>query len=277
MIISLLDEAWRNALIAGGLTAIAAGIMGVYIVIRRMVSISGSVAHASLSGVGLGLLAGINPVLGALLLTPPAALGMGMVVKKTKLPEDTAIGMLWATGMALGVILAALAHNTANLSIYLFGDIFSVADIDLILMGILDGVIILVIFRFYHEFLSFSFDEEFSRIVGVPTNLLYFLFLVLVAFTVVTMVRVVGIILMIALLTIPAALSRRLTARMPQMILLSCVFSLAFIFAGLFVSLQLSLPSGAVIAILCGVVFLLFLVFSSQRFKSENTGEWLKR
>lgn len=263
-------EAWRNALIAGGLTAVVSGIMGVYIVIRRMVSISGSVAHASLSGVGLGLLTGISPLLGALLLTPPAALGMGVVVRKTNLPEDTAIGILWAMGMALGVILAALAHNTSDLSIYLFGDIFSVTAIDLILMGILDLIIILVVYRFYREYLSLSFDEEFSQIVGVPTRFLYYLFLILIALTVVTMVRVVGIILLIALLTIPAALSRRLTEKLPRMMLFSCLLSLVFIFAGIFISLQFNLPSGAVIAVLCGVTFLGFLGLSSQKHKSKN-------
>lgn len=271
MVIALLFGAPRDALIAALLTAIAAGIVGVYIVIRRMVSISGSVAHASLSGVGLGLLTGISPILGALLLAPPAALGMGIVVKKTKLPEDTAIGILWATGMALGVIMAAMAHKTSDLSVYLFGDIFSVSDLDLILMGVLDVIIILVILRFYHEFLSFSFDEEFSQIVGVPSRFLYLLFLVLIAFTVVIMVRAVGIILMLALLTIPAALSRRLTVNLPKMMLLSFLFSMVFIFAGLFLSLHFNLPSGAVIALICGVVFLLFLFLSSWWIKKGNS------
>jgi zinc transport system permease protein len=265
-------EVIRNAVISGLLAAVAAGVIGVYIVIRRMVSISGSVAHASLSGVGLGLIAGINPLIGALILTPAAAVGMGVIVKKTKLPEDTAIGMLWATGMAIGVILAALAHNTSDLSIYLFGDILTVPDVDLVLMGVLDLIIVLTVLRFYKEFLSISFDEQFSQIVGVSTTPLYFLMLFLIALTVVTLLRVAGIILVIALLAIPAALSRRLTFSVPRMMLLSCLFSTLFTISGLFISLQFNLPSGAVIAILCGLVFIVFLALSRPRYKPNRSG-----
>jgi zinc transport system permease protein len=267
---ALTFETIRNALIAGLLAAIAAGVIGVYIVIRRMVSISGSVAHASLSGVGLGLIASFSPLIGALVLTPVAAVGMGVIVKKTRLPEDTAIGILWATGMAIGVVLAALAHNTADLSTYLFGDILSVPDSDLILMGVLDVVIILAVLRFYREFLSISFDEEFARIVGVSTLPLYFFMLFLIALTVVALLRVAGIILVIALLAIPAALSRRLTFSVPKMILLSCLFSAFFTFSGLFISLQFQLPSGAIIAILCGVTFIVFLIISGFRERTKK-------
>jgi len=259
---ALTEGAIRNALIAGALTVVASGIMGVYVVIRRMVSISGSVAHASLSGVGLGLLVGFSPVVGALILTPLAAFGMGLIIKKTRLPEDTAIGMLWASGMAIGVILAAFAHSTKDLSTYLFGDILSVPDADLILMGVLDAIIILVVLRFYKEFLSISFDEEFSQVVGVQVTFLYFVILCLIALTVVIILRVVGIILVIALLAIPAALSRRLTYHVPKMFLCSLIFSTVFTFAGLFLSFIFNLPSGAVIAVLSAFTFVMFLAIS---------------
>jgi len=267
----IISEALRNAIIAGLLAVIPAGVIGVYIVIRRMVFISGSVAHASLSGVGLGLIAGISPVIGALILTPPAAVGMGIIVKKTRLPEDTGIGMLWATGMSIGVILAALAHNTSDLSIYLFGDILTVPSADLVLMGVLDAVIILVVLRFYREFLSISFDEEFSQLVGVSAEPLYFLMLFLIALTVITLLRVAGILLVIALLAIPAALSRRLTFSIPKMMALSCLFSALFTMSGLFISLRFQLPSGAVIAILCGVIFVIFLVVSRLRDRTNRS------
>ncbi len=267
-------EAIRNAAIAGFFTSIAAGIIGVYVVIRKMVSMSGSVAHASLSGIGLGLVINISPVFGALILTPIGAVGMGFVVKKTKLSEDTAIGMLWATGMALGVILAALAGNTSDLSTYLFGDILSVPDTDLVLMGALDVVIIGVVVRFYNAFISISFDEEFGKVVGVPVLPLYFLLLILIALTVVTMLRVAGIILVIALLAIPAALSRRITYNVPKMMLLSCLFAGLFTFSGLYISLEFAVPSGAVIALLCGTVFSVFLLVSrSIQNRQNRTGE----
>jgi zinc transport system permease protein len=259
------SQALVNAIIAGLLTAVAAGVMGVYIVIRRMVSISGSVAHASLSGVGLGIISGISPVFGALVLTPVAALGMGAIIKKTRLPEDTAIGMLWASGMALGVLLAAIAGNTSDLATYLFGDVFTVSNGELILMGALDLIMLLAIMRFYRELLSVSFDEEFSQIVGVPTIPIYFMFMVLTAITVVTMLRAIGIILVIALLAIPAALSRRLTHKLPKMMLFSFLLSGAFTYSGLFISYYFTLPSGAIISLICVAAFVGFLLARGKK------------
>ncbi|GAG65606.1 unnamed protein product, partial [marine sediment metagenome] len=197
-------EFMRNALLAGLLAAIACGIIGTYVIVKRMVFISGGIAHASFGGIGLGYLLGINPVLGALFFATASALGMGLVTRRTKLPEDTAIGILWAMGMALGVIFIGLAPGYApDLFSYLFGNILTVPLSDLVMMLILDVIIISVVFLLYKEFLALSFDEEFSTVVGMPTERLYLILLGLIALTVVVLIRVVGIILVIALLTIP--------------------------------------------------------------------------
>lgn len=250
-------EFMRNALLAGLLAAIACGIIGTYVIVKRMVFISGGIAHASFGGIGLGYLLGINPVLGALFFAVASALGMGLVTRRTKLPEDTAIGILWAMGMALGVIFIGLAPGYApDLFSYLFGNILTVPLSDLVMMLILDVIIISVVFLLYKEFLALSFDEEFSTVVGMPTERLYLILLGLIALTVVVLIRVVGIILVIALLTIPAAMARQYTHSMKKVMCLSILFGAVFAVSGLWLSYVVDLASGATIILVAGILFL---------------------
>lgn len=250
-------EFMRNALLAGLLAAIACGIIGTYVIVKRMVFISGGIAHASFGGIGLGYLLGINPVLGALFFAIASALGMGLVTRRTKLPEDTAIGILWAMGMALGVIFIGLAPGYApDLFSYLFGNILTVPLSDLVIMLILDVVIISVVFLLYKEFLALSFDEEFSTVVGMPTERLYLILLGLIALTVVVLIRVVGIILVIALLTIPAAMARQYTHSLKKVMCLSILFGAVFAVSGLWLSYVVDLASGATIILVAGILFL---------------------
>ena len=201
MLDALQYEFMRNALIAGLLAAVACGIVGVYVVVKRVVFISGGIAHASFGGIGLAYFLGINPVLGALLFTLASALSMGLITKRTRLPADTVIGILWAMGMAMGIIFIGLAPGYApDLFSYLFGSILTVPTFDLLLMLLLDAIIIAVVLSLYKELLALSFDEEFGEVVGVRTERLYLLLLVMIALTVVVLIRVVGIILVIALL-----------------------------------------------------------------------------
>jgi len=259
-------EFMRNALLAGLLAAVACGIIGVYVVVKRVVFISGGIAHTSFGGIGLGYLLGINPILGALFFAVAAALGMGLVTKRTRLPEDTSIGILWAMGMALGVIFVGLAPGYApDLSSYLFGNILTVPAFDLMLMLILDVVIIICVFLLYKEFLLLSFDEEFSTVVGVPAERLYLLLLCLIALTVVVLIRVVGIILVIALLTIPAALARQFTFSIKKMMLLAVLAGAIFTFSGIWLSYLLDLASGATIILVSGIV--LFISFSVAKLR----------
>lgn len=262
-------EFMRNALIAGLLASVACGIIGVYVVVKRIVFISGGIAHASFGGIGLGYLLGINPVLGAMFFAIASALGMGLVTKRTRLPEDTAIGILWAMGMALGIIFISLAPGYApDLFSYLFGNILTVPAFDLILMLILDVVIIAVVLLFYKEFLLLSFDEEFSTIAGVPTQRLYLLLLCLIALTVVVLIRVVGIILVIALLTIPAALARQFTHSIKKMMLLAILAGAVFTFSGLWLSYLLDLASGATIILVSGIA--LFISFGVSKLRNKT-------
>ncbi len=259
----------QNALLAGLLAAIACGIVGVYVVVKKVVFISGGIAHASFGGIGLGYLVGINPVLGAMAFTVASSLGIGLVTRRTRLPEDTAIGIMWAMGMALGIILIGLAPGYApDLFSYLFGNILTVPFFDLMLMLVLDVVIIMLVALLYKGFLYLSFDEEFSTVSGVPTERLYFILLCLIALTVVVLIRVVGIILVIALLTIPAALARQFTHSLKNMMLLAILAGVIFTFSGLWISYVLNLASGATIILVSGTV--LFISFGINKLRHRT-------
>ena len=267
----------QNALIAGLLAAVACGIIGVYVVVKKITFISGGIAHASFGGIGLGYLAGISPVLGALFFALASALGMGYVTRKTRLPEDTIIGILWAMGMALGIIFIGLAPGYApDLFSYLFGNILTVPSSDLILMLVLDIAIIGVVALFFKEFLSLSFDEEYSTVVGIPVEALYMLLLCMIALTVVVLLRVVGMILVLALLTIPAALAKRFTHNLLKMMLLATAFGIIFTFIGLWLSYELDLASGATIVLVGGATLFLSYgiskVYNRLREKKAATG-----
>jgi zinc transport system permease protein len=268
MIEALQYEFMRNALTAGLLAAIACGIIGTYVVVKKMVFISGGISHASFGGIGLGYFVGINPILGALFFTIASALGMGLVTKRARLPEDTAIGILWAMGMALGIIFIGLTPGYApDLFSYLFGNILTVPTSDLIMMLVLDVIVISVVYLLYQEFLAISFDEEFGTVVGIPTGHLYLIFLCLIALTVAVLIRVVGIILVIALLTIPAAMARQFTHSLKKMMLFSILLSAVFAIGGLWLLYQLDLAPGATIILVSGAAFLASLSLSKLRSK----------
>jgi zinc transport system permease protein len=250
-------EFMRNALMAGLLASVACGIVGVYVVVKKIVSMSGGIAHASFGGIGLGYLLNFSPVLGAMFFSLLSALTMGLVTRRTRLPEDTAIGILWAIGMALGVIFIGLSAGYApDLMSYLFGNILTVPLSDLYLMAALDLVILVLTTAFYKEFLLLSFDEEFGTVAGMPVDGLYLLLLCMVALTVVVLIRVVGMILVIAMLAFPAAMARQFTHDIKKMMVLSVILGMIFTFCGLWISYLLNLASGATIILVSGLVLL---------------------
>ncbi len=265
----------QNALAAGILAGIACGVVGTFVVVRRMVFISGGVSHATFGGIGLAYLLGFNPMLGALLFAVAAALGMGVITRKTKLSEDTGIGVLWATGMALGVIFVGLASGYApDLFSYLFGNILTVQRSELLMMLVLDGVIIATVLAFYNELLAVSFDEEFARVEGIPTATLQMVLLGLIALTIVTVIRVVGIVLVIALLTIPPAIARQYTASLSSMMRLAVAVSVGLSVCGIALSYLLNIASGATIILLASVTLLTVLLTKKVRTgrAARNTG-----
>ena len=264
MIEALQYEFMRNALMAGVLVSIACGVIGAYVVVNKIVFLSGGISHAAYGGIGLGYFLGINPVLGAIAFSLASALGMGVVSRKARQRADTAIGILWALGMALGIIFIDLTPGySADLMSYLFGSILTVPTSDIVLMLVLDAVIISVVALLYKEFLALSFDEEFATVVGIPVERIYLLLLCLIALTVVMLMRVVGLIMVIALLTIPAAISEQFTSNLKKMMLLSTLLGVLFTTAGLWLSYAFDLTSGATIIIVAGVGFLLSVFYKN--------------
>lgn len=266
MLEALQFEFMRNALFAGILVSIACGIIGSYVVVNRTVFISGGIAHAAYGGIGLGYLLGIDPIWTALPFSLAAALAMGFIQQRTRQYADTLIGVLWAIGMALGIIFIDLTPGyTADLMSYLFGSILAVPRSSVMAMFILDVVIILLFYIFYKEFLAISFDEEFAKVLNVPIEAFYFLQLGLTALTVVVTMRVVGLIMVIALLTIPAAISIQFTTKLHHMMILSSVLGVVFTLIGLYLSYIFNLTSGATIIMVAGISFLLSVVFERYR------------
>jgi zinc transport system permease protein len=258
-------EFMRNAILAGILASVVCGIIGPFVVVNRIVFISGGISHAAFGGIGLGYLLKINPIWGAVFFSLASALSIGGISRWTNLRQDTAIGILWAIGMALGVIFISLSPGYApDLFSYLFGNILTVPFSDILLMLALCSIIILVVSLLYKEFLAFSFDEEFAMVAGVPVGVLYLLLLCLIALTVVVLIRIVGIILVIALLTIPAAISARFTHNLKKMMMLSILLGIVFTFCGLWLSAMLNLASGATIILVSGVSFLASLLLKPQ-------------
>jgi zinc transport system permease protein len=256
----------QNALLAGLLASIVCGIVGTLVVVRRIVSLSGSVSHSAFGGIGLGYFLGINPIHGALVFSIGSALGIGAVSKYAKEREDTVIGMFWAAGMAIGILFIGLTPGYApDLFGYLFGSIISVPASDLLLILLLDIFVIGIVALLYKEMMAVAFDEEYSAVAGLPVRFLYYLTLILVAVTIVALIRIVGIILAIALLTIPAAIAGKFTHSMRRMMLLSVVLSVLFITTGLWISFVLDIESGATIILVAAVAYALLTTASALR------------
>jgi zinc transport system permease protein len=249
-------EFMRNALIATVLVGVACGIVGTLVVAKRIVFISGGIAHAAFGGVGLGYLIGVNPILTAIPFSVLAALGIGTMSRRMKISEDSAIGILWSLGMALGILFVSLSPGYApDLFSYLFGSLLTVPFSDIILMLALDAVIIALVILFFKELVASSFDEEFSEILGVPTRILYLLLLCLVALSIIVLIRVAGIILVIALLTIPAVIARQFTTRMSRMMIVATVVAVFLTILGLWLSYIFNIASGAVIVLVLAAAF----------------------
>jgi zinc transport system permease protein len=247
----------QNAFLAAVLVSVACGLVGTYVVVKRIVFISGGISHAAFGGIGLGYFLGVNPIMAAIPFSIASALLMGLTSKKVKVSEDTAIGILWSLGMAIGIIFINLTPGyVPDLMSYLFGSILTVPTTDLAIMFILDIIIIAVVCLFRREFQGISFDEEFSQVMGMPTTAIYLLLLSLVALSVVVMIKVVGVILVIALLTIPAAIAKQYTYNLGRMMILSVILGMILTTGGLYISYLFNLASGATIVLVLGLGFL---------------------
>lgn len=259
-------EFLQNALLAGLLASIGCGIVGTYVVVKRIGFLAGGIAHAVLGGMGAAYFFGFNPVGGALAAALLAAVIIGTVHLRYGQQEDTLIGAIWAVGMAVGIMFISRTPGyTADLMSYLFGNILMVPRSDLLFMAAVDGAIAAVVLLCYRQFLAISFDEEFARLRGVRVNFFYLLLLCTVAVTVVLLIRVVGLILVIALLVLPAAMAQQLVRSLGAMMAAAVLLGMIFTSGGLAVSYGPDLPSGATIIVLAGSAYLLLTAAAGIR------------
>ncbi len=251
-------EFMQNAFLAAILTSIVCGVIGSFVVIRRLVFISSGIAHAAFGGIGIGYYLGINPLLGILPFSLLSALGIGVISQRKWASEDSLIGIFWAVGMSIGVIFIGLTPGYApDLFSYLFGSILTVPRSDLFVMSGLCVSVLLVVYAFYRPFVAMCFEEESAQVLGIPVGILYLVLLCLIAVAVVIMVRIVGIVLVIALLTIPATIARQYTHNLKRMMLLAIAIGIGCTFGGLYLSYKFDLASGATIIVVSGLAFIM--------------------
>lgn len=251
----------RNALIAGVLVSLAAGVVGVYVVLNRVAVLSGGIAHAAYGGVGMAYFFGFDPLLGGMLFGLFAALAMNIVQRKTRQRADTLIGVMWAAGMAIGIIFVDLSPGyKVDLMSFLFGSLLAVSTAEITIILALDVIVLLTVFALYRELLAISYDETFATVRGVPVNTISLILTALIALTVVMMMRVVGLILVIALLTLPAAIAGLFARDMRQMMVLASGLGMVFTVSGLWLSYQYNLTSGAAIILVAVMAYLLGLL-----------------
>jgi len=270
-------EFMKNALMAGLLTSVICGIIGTFVVVNRIAFLAGGIAHAAYGGIGLAFFLGLPYIVGTLGFTLFAALIMAAVTLKAKERADTFIGVLWAGGMGLGVILLDLTPGyNVDLMSYLFGSILAVPKSDLWQMLIMCLSVGLIVIFFYNDFLAMSYDEEFAQLRGVPVKGLYFLLIGMIALSIVMIIRVVGLILVIALLTIPPYIAEKYAQSLRMMMLISTLLCCMFTMTGLWLSYIFNLTSGAtIIMVAVSAFFISFLVqhLKNKRLYSKAIGD----
>ncbi len=259
----------RQSLLVGLFSSITFGIIGTYVISRRISYLAGAVSHSVLGGIGGALwlktifrIEWLDPLYGAL----PAALISAFIISRFgrgpgKQREDTMIGATWAIGMALGIIFVDMTPGYFDITSYLFGDILLVSSRDLLLIIVLDLIIILFVGRFYYTLMAICFDEEFARLRGLKVDLFYQLLLGLTAVSVVLLIRIVGIVMVIAMLTLPAATAALYSKTLFRMMLLATLFSAIAIICGMSISYCANLASGPVIIVSAGIIYFLPAAF----------------
>lgn len=258
----------QYALLAGVLASIACGIVGTYVVTRRITSVAGAIAHSILGGMGAARYCQVvlgwswfDPLVGAVAAAMISAVLIAWVRIVARQREDTVIGSVWAIGMAIGLLFISKTPGyNEDLMSYLFGSILMVTPEELWLIGALDALVVTVGLLFYNKFLAVCFDEEFTRIRGMRVEVYHTLLLCLTALTVVLLVTVVGIVMVIALLTLPAAAASHFSRKLWHMMVLSSLFTILFTATGMAASYGPDLPAGATIIILAGAVYLAVVI-----------------
>ena len=252
---------FQNALIGSLRASILCGFIGTYIVTRRLVFISGGITHASFGGIGIGVILGISPIWSAMFFSIMSAFGVQWISRKGGVREDSAIALFWTLGMSIGIICCFLTPGfMPDLSSFLFGNILTIESCDLILLGILAAVVTLLFTFFLRPIQSIAFDRTFARSQHLPVTFIEYLMMALIAMTIVSTLRMVGIVLAISLLTIPQMTANLYTYSYKKMILLSIIIGWIDCLMGLGISYQLNVPSGASIIFVSIIMYIMMKI-----------------
>jgi zinc transport system permease protein len=267
MLEALQFDFMQNALIAGLVASIICGIMGTLVVVNRIVFLSGGIAHAAYGGVGLAFFLKWPYLPSTMGFSFFASMIMAMVSHKAKHRADTIIGVIWAIGMAFGIIMIDITPGyNADLMSYLFGSILTVTRNDIHIMLIIALLMTILARLFYKDLIAMSYDEEFAKTRGVPVVKIYFGLIGMLAITIVLLIQIVGLILVIALLTIPPYIAEKYVKSLFQMMVVSAFLGAVFTVAGLFISYSYNLTSGASIIMVSGVAFMFSLIIDRIKF-----------
>jgi zinc transport system permease protein len=256
---------FQNALLGSFLAAIACGFVGTYIVARRLVFISGGITHASFGGLGLGFYMGINPLITAIVFSILSALGVEWISKKHSVREDSAIAGIWALGMALGVIFIFLTPGYApNLSAFLFGNILTINRYDLIWLAVSVVLLLMWFVFFYKQIIYVAFDRDFATTQCIPVRLIEYVMIIFIAVTIVLSIRLVGIMLLMSLLTLPQITMNVFTSDFKKIIIGSIAIGFFGCVLGLYLSYLINVPSGAFIILILVILFLLSKIIKKK-------------
>ena len=256
----------QRALVGGLIIAATCSFISFFVIVRRLAFVGMGISHAAFGGVSIGIVAGVDPILAAGGFCVLVAGGIGWLSRKGRLHEDTVIGILFASAMAFGVLLVSLAHAyNLDLMSYLFGSILALSWTDVIIAAALSAAVISFLVLFFKELLFFVFDEETATASGVPVRFVYYGLLIAMAVTIVVSIKLVGIILVSALLVIPGATGLQLTRNYRGVIVISLIAALTSVIAGLFLSSGYDIASGATIVLVLFAEFMLAVLFSPRR------------
>jgi len=259
-------EFLQNAFLAALLSSIVCGIIGTIIVEKKLVMMSGGIAHTAFGGIGMGYFLGIEPIFGALLFAGGASVAISTIKRKTNTNADTFIGILWAMGMASGILFIAFTKGyPPDMTSYLFGDILTVTRSDVYMMMFLVLFVLVSVIVFFNYWKSFLFDEEFTFVIGMKNLFFEYFIMLLISITIVVLIRVVGIILVIALLTTPPAIAKLFSKNLKWLMIISSVLGIGFCFFGLYLSYSFNIPSGATIIMTSGTVYVLSILIYKMR------------
>jgi zinc transport system permease protein len=255
----------QKALMAAVLASILSGIIGAVIVEKKLVSMSGGIAHSSFGGIGLGYLLKIPPIITGMIFAVIASISLPIIKRKTSTASDTLIGIFWASGMALGILFIGLTPGyPPDMTSYLFGDILTVSTLYLVLLSILSVIVLIVFISMFNYWKAYLFDERYLHVIGVKTAFFEKVLYILIALSIVLLIKVVGIILAIALLTIPSAIAKLYTKSLKVQMISATLISMATSIGGLILSYYFNIPSGATIILLAALVYMLAYVIKKQ-------------